>query len=96
MQLFKQVITNFSNNNGSYRAAALSYTSILSLVPFCAVIFAVLSYFPFLNSIRGPLQDFIFKNFMPATGQVVQSHSSTLLSMLHVCQLWEVYSSYLL
>lgn len=55
-------------------AAALAYTSLLSLVPLMAVTVSMLAAFPVFESISAELQDFVFSNFVPATGNVVQEH----------------------
>lgn len=55
-------------------AAALSFTTLLALVPLMAVMLSILSVFPaFLHQID-KIQDFIFKNFVPASGEVVQGY----------------------
>ena len=55
-------------------AAALSYTSLLALVPLMAVILGVLSAFPVFDYAVEELQDFIFSNFVPAAGDVVREY----------------------
>jgi membrane protein len=55
-------------------AGALSYTTLLALVPLTAIAFAVLSVFPVFRPIMDLLQDFIYSNFVPAAGEVVQKH----------------------
>ncbi len=50
-------------------AATLSYTSILALVPMAAIAFAVLAVFPVFEGVREEIQAFVFKNFMPDTGE---------------------------
>ncbi len=55
-------------------AAALSYTTLLSLVPLMAVVFSVFAAFPVFETIAGEVQSFVFKNFVPASGEVVQQH----------------------
>jgi len=52
-------------------AASLSYTSLLALVPFTAIVFAVLSYFPMLEDFRFEMQVFLFNNMMPDSGDAV-------------------------
>ncbi|MDT8437532.1 MAG: virulence factor BrkB family protein [Wenzhouxiangellaceae bacterium] len=55
-------------------AAALSYTSLLALVPLMAVMLGVLSAFPVFDYGVGQLQDFIFSNFVPAAGDVIREY----------------------
>lgn len=55
-------------------AGALSYTSLLALVPLMAVILGVLSAFPVFDYGFEQLQDFIFSNFVPAAGDVVHEY----------------------
>ena len=56
------------------RASALTYTSLLALVPLTVVVFSALSMFPFFDEASTKLQNFVFSNFVPHTGQVVQEY----------------------
>jgi len=49
-------------------AASLSYTSLLALVPLIAIVFAVLAAVPALEGFRTELQQFMFANLMPESG----------------------------
>ena len=49
-------------------AASLSYTSLLALVPLIAIVFAVLAAVPALEGFRAELQQFMFANLMPESG----------------------------
>lgn len=53
-------------------AAVLSYTTLLALVPLLAVMLGVISAFPVFDRWADELQDFVFANFVPAAGDVVQ------------------------
>lgn len=55
-------------------ASSLSFTTLLALVPLTAVTLAVLSLFPVFSTWMGVIQDFIYSNFVPAAGEVVQKH----------------------
>jgi membrane protein len=55
-------------------AAGLSYGTLLSLVPLMTVAFAVLAAFPVFQAFASDIQDFIFKNFVPAFGELVETH----------------------
>lgn len=64
----------FIAERGLQVAASLAYTSLLSLVPLMAVTLSMLAAFPDFRSLGQDLQDFIFSNFVPAAGKVVQSY----------------------
>lgn len=65
---------HFSQDRCFESAGALSYTSLLALVPLMAVILGVLSAFPVFDYAVEELQDFIFTNFVPAAGDVVREY----------------------
>ncbi|MGB0513256.1 MAG: virulence factor BrkB family protein [Wenzhouxiangellaceae bacterium] len=65
---------HFSHDRCFESAGALSYTSLLALVPLMAVILGVLSAFPVFDYGVEQLQDFIFSNFVPAAGDVVREY----------------------
>ena len=55
-------------------AAILSYTSLLALVPLAAIAFAVLAAVPLFEGVREEIQAFVFKNFVPDTGERLVEH----------------------
>ena len=55
-------------------AGALSYTSMLAIVPLLAVGLGIVSSFEVFQDWGGNLQDFIFRNFVPSVGAEVQSY----------------------
>ncbi len=55
-------------------AATLSYTSLLALVPLAAIAFAVLAVFPVFEGVHEEVHAFLFKNFMPDTGERLEDH----------------------
>ncbi len=54
-------------------AGALSYTTLVSLVPLTVAVFAMFSVFPVFQPTRDTLINFAFSNFVPAAGEAVQS-----------------------
>lgn len=55
-------------------AGHLAYVSLLSLVPLVAVVFALFAAFPAFSDVSRQLKLFIFQNFVPASGTVIQSY----------------------
>lgn len=68
------VARRFVDNGGTYRASALTFTSLLAIVPLLSVSFSVLSAFPVFNQLIEPIQNFIFENFVPDSSKVVQKY----------------------
>ncbi|MES9825406.1 MAG: virulence factor BrkB family protein [Candidatus Thiodiazotropha endolucinida] len=65
---------HFSHDGGIQHVAALTYTTLLSLVPLMTVMFALLSIFPVSDRISEQIENFLFQNFVPAAGEAVQQH----------------------
>lgn len=59
----------FTDDRCLVTATALSYTTLLSLVPLLVVVFSIVSAFPVFEAAIGTMQDFIFRNFLPAAGK---------------------------
>lgn len=57
-------------------AAALSYTTLLAVVPFIAVVLAVFTFFPLFADMRAQVQEFLIANIMPDTIQNVQKYAA--------------------
>ena len=55
-------------------ASALSFATVLSLVPLVAVVFGSLSMFPVFSGWGEALQGFIYRNFVPTAGDVIFGH----------------------
>ena len=55
-------------------AGNLAYVSLLSLVPLVAVIFALFAVFPMFADTSFQLRQFIFTNFMPTTGDIIECY----------------------
>lgn len=70
----KYTLQRFADDHAQQRAAALTYTTLLALVPLLAISFAVFSAFPAYEGIREQLQAFVFENFVPQVGPTVLEH----------------------
>lgn len=60
------------NEHYTYHAAALAFTTLLSLVPLLSVILYFISIFPFFTRFVDLAQGYIFSNFIPTSSQVIQ------------------------
>lgn len=73
-RLAAHVWRHFGEDRLFDEAASLSYTSLLSMVPLLAVVFGVASIFPVFQQWSEQLQSFVFSNFVPASGDQIQSY----------------------
>jgi len=73
-RLAAHVWRHFSEDRLFDEAASLSYTSLLSMVPLLAVGFGVASIFPVFQQWGEQLKTFIFTNFVPASGDQIQTY----------------------
>ena len=73
-QFSAQVIQRFEQDRCKRVAGALSFTTMLAVVPLTAVTVAVLSMFPVFGNWMTVIQDFIYSNFVPAAGETVQKY----------------------
>lgn len=55
-------------------AAAMAYTSLLALVPFMTIVFAIFSAFPAFSRLRTQLQELLFNNLVPEVGLAVSDY----------------------
>jgi len=55
-------------------SAALTYTTLLSLVPLTTVIFSVFAAFPMFDTVAGQIQNFVFENFVPTSSEAIQQY----------------------
>ena len=76
-RFLQMLFFHFLRDGGSQNAAALTYTTLLSLVPLMAVVLALFSVFPISSQVSDEINNFIFNNFVPAAGEVVQEHLQT-------------------
>ena len=74
IRFLRLLVSRFIADRGLPNAASLTYTTLLSLVPLMTVGLAVFSAFPVSEKLVVELQDFVFKNFVPASGEVVQQY----------------------
>lgn len=70
----RQVACRFGEDRCSRVAAALAFATILSLVPLTVVALGIFSIFPVFQTWMVAIQDFVYGNFVPASGEAVQKY----------------------
>lgn len=68
----KYVLERFVHNGGTQTAAALTYTSLFAVVPLMTVTYSLLSAVAAFEGVNETIQNFVFDNFLPDTGIVIQ------------------------
>ena len=68
------VIARFQGDNCPRHASALSFSALLALAPMVAIAFSMLSMFAATASFGEEMQDFIYRNLVPATGDEVRQY----------------------
>lgn len=61
----------FNQNKLTQAAGALTYSTMLAIVPLIMVAFSIFAAFPVFNEVTGELKQFIFANFVPSAGDLV-------------------------
>ncbi|WP_432695451.1 virulence factor BrkB family protein [Marinobacterium sp. YM272] len=70
----RDLVRQYQDNQGILNAAALTYTTLFAVVPLMTVSYAMLAAVPSFQGVGDQLQSWIFQNFVPATGDVVQEY----------------------
>ncbi|MGB1262044.1 MAG: virulence factor BrkB family protein [Cognaticolwellia sp.] len=73
-------LNNYRNERIHVTAGYLSYVTLMSLVPLIVVMLSVMTAFPIFSEIRELIENFVYQNFVPASGDVVQEHISGFVS----------------
>jgi len=76
----RSLARQFQANQGILNAAALTYTTLFAVVPLMTVSYSMLAAVPNFRGAGEQVQAWIFDNFVPATGEVVQDYLSTFAS----------------
>ncbi|WP_207459458.1 YihY family inner membrane protein [Azospirillum sp. SYSU D00513] len=70
----------FYNDNCFQTAAALTYTSLLAIVPIMTIGFAIFSAFPAFGALQSQVQSLIFKNLVPEIGDAILEYLGRFMS----------------
>jgi membrane protein len=76
----RYVAVRFWNDKNFSASAALSYTTLLSLVPLAAIGLAILTAFPVFDEIRNDIQTFMLSNFLPKNVEAIREQFDRFLS----------------
>jgi membrane protein len=57
-------------------AGYLSYVCLMSLVPLLVVMLSVMTAFPIFSELQQSIEEFVYQNFVPAAGDIVQQYLS--------------------
>ena len=74
LAFMRLVVSRFGHEGGMRIAAALSYTSLLALVPLGAIAFAILKAFPVFDNIQDQIKELVFNNFLPDSVSDAQAY----------------------
>jgi membrane protein len=70
----RYLVRRFIADNCPESAAALTYTTLFAVVPVMTVTYAMLAAIPAFADVGGQIEDFIFQNFVPATGEALRNY----------------------
>lgn len=68
------LVRHFIQDKCQQKAASLTYTSLLSIVPFLTVVLVILSTIPALESVREQIYGLIYENLMPSSTSQVSEY----------------------
>jgi membrane protein len=72
IKIFNISFRRFFKEQYTYRASALAFTTLLSLVPLLTVIVFLVTKFPIFNKINILAQNYVLENFIPASNTTIQ------------------------
>ena len=76
---WRYALMRFVYDKSVQRAAGLSYTTLLAMVPFLAVALTVLSAFPVFDQFKDQIMSVVLNNFLPETGAQVTDYLGNFL-----------------
>ncbi len=74
LAFLRYVLGRFAKDRCTQSSAALTYTTLLALVPLLAISVAIFAAFDAFAGVWEQVQSFVFENFVPQVGSVVQGH----------------------
>jgi membrane protein len=80
LRFLRYLLHQFVSNQGVLNAAALTYTTLFAVVPLMTVTYSMLAAVPSFHGVGESVQGWVFENFVPATGEVVQDYLTNFTS----------------
>ena len=80
LHFLRYLLAQFVSNQGILNAAALTYTTLFAVVPLMTVTYSMLAAVPSFHGVGESVQGWVFENFVPATGAVVQDYLANFTS----------------
>lgn len=74
LEFWRFLLQRFLTDRAINSAAALTYTTLFAVVPVMTVTFAMLSAVPAFQGTGEQIQSFIFRNFVPSSGETLQQY----------------------
>jgi membrane protein len=68
------MLGRFIDDRCPQAAGALAYTTLFALVPLIAAVLGILTAFPVFDQWRDQITQFMFQNFVPSAGDVIQNY----------------------
>lgn len=78
----------FADDRCTRAAGALSFTTLFAVVPLMAVGFAMFSVFPMFQRLRETIKDFIYSNFVPTAGDLVERYIDQFIANAGRLTIW--------
>lgn len=72
MQIIRFAFLRLFREKYTYRASALAFTTLLTLVPLVSVIVALIARFPIFTKLTDLARGYIFSNFLPTSSNTIQ------------------------
>lgn len=72
--ILRSTFEHFLQDDCRRHAAALTFTTLFAVVPMMTVVFTALAAIPSLQHVSGDIQNFIFDNLVPTSGNAVRDH----------------------
>lgn len=82
------IFKEFIQQNTLYSAGALTFTTLLSLVPLIAVSFSIFRIFPAFSSFEQLIEQFLYQQLVPSSASVVQNYLQEFVAKANQLTIW--------